>query len=100
MNRSRRVGGLTLGITLVVFGLLFLIRTITHAISYTFILKLWPAILILLGCEVLVSYLWDKEGNYKYDGFSVLILVVMSFFSLSMAVVEEIIFYHPYLWGI
>ena len=53
MLRGRRVGTLTLGIVLIVFGLLFIARIILPFINYAVILQCWPVILILLGVEVL-----------------------------------------------
>lgn len=88
MKRTRRVGVLTLGITLIVFGCIFIYKTIFNRISYGFILKLWPCILIILGLEILISYICNKEEEYKYDGYSVLLLLVMSVFSMFMASME------------
>ncbi len=88
MSRTRRVGGFTLGVTLIAFGLLFLFKTMIQSISYSVILKFWPCILILLGFEVLASYLLNREEEYKFDGFSLVILIGMSFFSMVMAGME------------
>lgn len=93
MSRTRRVGGLTLGVSLVIFGLLFLFKTLVQSISYSVILKFWPCILILLGCEVLASYLLNREEEYKFDGFSLVILIGMSLFSIVMAGMDILVKY-------
>lgn len=91
MNRSRKVGVFTLGTSLIVFGILFIIKTIFANTSFLFILKLWPIILILLGCEILISYIMNKDDTYKFDGASIVILIVMAFFSMAMASAEIVL---------
>ncbi len=86
--KSRRIGTLTLGATLVVFGLLFMIHIFSIAISYEFIMKLWPIIFIFLGTEVLVSYFQDKEGKITYDGGAIFIMIMLTTFAIGMACVE------------
>lgn len=91
MLNGRRVGTLTLGIVLIVFGILFVARIIQPAINYDFILNCWPLILILLGAEILVSYILNKEDKIKYDGWAIALIVLLSFFALGMAGAEFII---------
>ena len=47
--RQRRIGTITLGISLVVFGILFLIHIFGGVLNYMLIFHLWPLILIVLG---------------------------------------------------
>ena len=49
---TRRIGSLTLGGSLVVFGILFLVHTFWDGLSYGLILRFWPLLLISLA----VSY--------------------------------------------
>lgn len=51
--RQRRIGTITLGISLVVFGILFLIHIFGGVLNYMLIFHLWPLILIVLGGEIL-----------------------------------------------
>ena len=51
---THRVGTLTLGCMLILFGILFLIHMIVPVIGYLFIFRLWPCIFIMLGIEVLL----------------------------------------------
>ena len=97
MNKTRRVGILTLGISLMVFGIVFLLRIFIPTISYEFILRLWPSILIILGGEVLVSYFINKEENYKLDIASVIIIVCMGMFAAGMAVIEQFVLHYD-MW--
>lgn len=94
--RTHRVGTLTLGATLVVFGLLFMARIFTISISYEWIMRLWPVILIFLGIEVLVSYFKDKEGKLLYDGGALFLMFLLSCFAIGMGCVEWLFHYAQY----
>ena len=91
MLKGRRVGTLTAGITLVVFGLLFLARLVFPAITWRLLLSLWPVILIFLGTEVLVSYFINRPEIMRYDAGAVFLLVMLSFFAVGMAGAETLI---------
>ena len=67
MTRIYRVGSLTLGCLLVVFGSLFLAHMFYPSLSYEFIYRLWPFIFILLGLEVLGSRLRSEKVQFVYD---------------------------------
>ena len=67
MIKGRRVGTFTTGIVLVMFGIMFLLRLIYPSINYLVIASLWPLVLILLGIEIIVAYLINKEEIMKYD---------------------------------
>lgn len=82
--RTRRLGTLTLGASLVIFGVLFLISKISGAITYELIFTLWPCILILLGIEIIATYIINKDTVMKYDGVSIFLLIALSFFSIAM----------------
>ena len=72
MMSERRVGSLTLGVSLVGFGILFLLRIFVDSIDYWAILKFWPVVFILLGVEILVFSLTNKGLKFKLDFFSVI----------------------------
>lgn len=54
-RRSRRVGSVTAGLGMIVFGVLFLLHSLFGIMSYQMIFSLWPMILIGLGIELLWS---------------------------------------------
>ena len=60
-----RVGTITCGTVLIVTGILFLLHIIFPVISYLFIFRLWPCILILLGAEILIGNC--KKGSQPYN---------------------------------
>jgi uncharacterized membrane protein HdeD (DUF308 family) len=88
MLKGRRVGTLTAGIVLVVFGILFLIRIVFPGFELKTIVSLWPLILVFLGIEMIAAYMVNKEERIKYDGGAILLVILLSFFAMGMAGVE------------
>ncbi len=99
MNSSRRVGTLTLGAFLIITGVLFLINQFTNLISYRLLLALWPSVLILLGIEILFFCFFNKEERLRYDGGAIFIIILLSFFALTMAGIEFFILHAETLLG-
>ena len=95
MLRYRRAGTLSAGITLIVFGILFILRMFVESISYSFIFSLWPLILILLGAEVILSFIFNNENSIRYDGWGVFLMISILFFACGMAVAQLIIDHLP-----
>lgn len=91
--RIHRVGTLTFGILLVTFGILFLLRIFIPDLSYEFIMKLWPIIFILLGVEILLANMKPSESKLIYDKTAFFLIIVLSFFAMGMAFMEEIFRY-------
>ena len=86
---GRRVGTLTLGIIAVVVGVLSLIWVINpDLVSMYFISRLWPAVLILIGIEVLAAYAVNKPEKLRYDGWAVVIVIALMLFAGGMAAVQ------------
>ncbi len=79
--KERRVGTFTLGIVLLVFGVLFLLRIFFNTMQYYYIFMLWPVIFILLGGEVLYYALHQKQVQYKYDFAAILIIMMLVVFA-------------------
>ena len=82
-----RVGTITCGTVLIVTGILFLLHLIFPVISYLFIFRLWPCILILLGAEILIGNC-KKDVSFVYDTGSVVLLILLLLFAMAMAVVD------------
>lgn len=93
MLRGRRVGTLTAGIMLIVFGLLFLGRFIFPILEYSFILSLWPLVLLFLGIEVIVSYFVNKEEKVRYDGGALVLIILLAVFAMIMGGIELLLDY-------
>ncbi|MDF2538389.1 MAG: hypothetical protein K0S76_1410 [Herbinix sp.] len=92
--KTHRVGTLTFGGMLIVFGLLFLLRIFLPNLSYDIIFKLWPVVFIFLGIEVLAANFKLKEDNKMvYDKTAFALIILLSFFAMGMAVTEFCIEY-------
>lgn len=88
MTKTHRVGTLTLGSMLIIFGVLFLLRIVNLGITYDLIFKFWPSIFIFLGGEILVANIKQQGDKLLYDKTAFVLLFVLSFFAMGMAVVD------------
>lgn len=87
--KTRRVGSITCGILLIVFGLLFIVHLFVPGLSYETIFRLWPCILIALGLEMLLACKNNSEEvRVKYDGAAIFLTIVLAFFAMGMGVVQ------------
>lgn len=91
MLKGRRVGTLTAGIVLVIFGILFLLRLGFPNINISMIVSLWPLILVLLGIEIIAAYAINKEEKMRYDTGAIFLIIILSFFAMGMAGTEFVI---------
>lgn len=83
MLKGRRVGTFTLGLTLIVFGVFLFLHTFISTFTFSFIASLWPLILILLGLEVMVSYIVNKDDKLRYDGGAIALIIILALFALG-----------------
>ena len=87
--RVKKIGTVTLGAVLVLFGFLFLVHTFWQGLDYTMIMKCWPLILISLGVETLLSVRQHTEEiKWVYDKAAVVLLFLLSLFAMMMVVVQ------------
>ena len=86
--RTRRVGSVTCGVLLILFGILFFLHILLPAITFEFIFRLWPLVLIFLGIEILISNLKGWSGAMKYDVGASVLLFALAFFAMAMGAVE------------
>lgn len=84
--RTHRVGTVTAGLSMIAFGVLFLLHLFIDALSYRFIFGLWPVMLIGLGLELLLANFMTKQ--IIYDKAAVFLLVCMTFFVRAMAAAD------------
>lgn len=85
--RSHRVGSVTAGLSMIGFGVMFLLHLFFDLVDYQLMFSLWPVILILLGVELLLSNFSKKK--IVYDKAAVFLLIIMTFFTIGMAITEE-----------
>ena len=81
--RTHRVGTITFGLGLVLFGSLFLIHLFVPVLDYRIIFHLWPCLFILLGIEVLVAN-GRHTKDFLYDKTAIVLIVLLSLFTTIM----------------
>lgn len=98
--RIRRVGSVTFGVVLVATGILFLADLFFPTMDFYIVYRFWPAILILLGLEVLAGSrqktyeILNKEGKIEeqskvvYDVAAILLMIVLIGFSMCMGMID------------
>lgn len=89
--RVRRVGSITCGMLMIVFGGLFMVHMFYPALSLALIMKLWPLILIALGSEMLISNIRRGDGQeevLKYDGGAIFLVFLLTCFAVAMGMIE------------
>lgn len=95
--RTRRVGSITCGCMLIVFGILFLIHMVCPALSLAFIIKLWPVVLVALGAEMIFANLHqasEEKEVVKYDKGAIFITFLLMCFAMGMGIVEYCMEYY------
>lgn len=88
--RIHKIGTVTLGILLILFGVLFLAHLFFPGLSLSFIFKLWPAVFIILGLEILCSH-FRRDFEISYDFAAVALLFFLMAFAAGMGVLEFIV---------
>ncbi|MEG1984525.1 MAG: DUF5668 domain-containing protein [Oscillospiraceae bacterium] len=91
MRRNRRVGTLTCGVTLIIFGVAFIAYTFfpSHS-ALSFALNFWPVILIMLGLELIFSrFEKSDEGSMKIDFASIILMAFCLFFAFGCEIMRQ-----------
>lgn len=100
-QRIRRVGSVTFGLTLILFGVLFLVNIMLPTLHYEMIFRLWPVVFIFLGIEILVeNHRTNAEKcRFVYDFPAIIMLVLLLLFAMMMAAVDYAFTYQNlYYW--
>lgn len=100
VQRTRRVGSVTFGLTLILFGVLFLVNMILPTLHYEVIFRLWPVVFIFLGIEILVENHRSntEKCRFVYDFPAIVMLALMLLFAMLMAAVDYTITYQNLYW--
>lgn len=98
---GRRVGTLSLGILLIVTGLVYLLGNLYNLEVSLQILKWWPITLIMIGSEILIYNQAALKENSKvvFDGKSLFLILLILLFSFSACIFDKIggnLLYHIY----
>ena len=84
--RPRRVGTISLGISLVGFVIVFLLRIFWSAFPVVEAIRFWPVLLIILGTEILLAGIGKKE--FVIDKASVILLFISIVFVNCLAIAQ------------
>lgn len=84
--RTHRVGSVTAGFSMIIFGILLLCHSLFGFADYQLIFSFWPMILIGLGIELLLSNFMEKK--IVYDKAAIVLMIIMVFFAIGMAVAD------------
>ncbi|MBE5959853.1 MAG: hypothetical protein E7256_00465 [Lachnospiraceae bacterium] len=91
--KYRRVGTITMGISLILTGIIVICALFKQDFDIMLVVKCAPVILIALGVEILVQYFRANSGKIKYDILSVLVCGTLIFGSLGFAVASPFLAY-------
>lgn len=86
--KQRRVGTITLGGVLILYGVMFLLHIFIEGISYYLIFRMWPVIFLALGIEVLAAAIRWKDSQFKYDFAAIIVICILLLFAMVMAEVD------------
>lgn len=86
--RQWRVGTITMGMLLILFGILLLANTVWNIPLEEILVYGWPVVLILIGIEVLLFSFFKKDAPLKFDFFSIFILIVVVSFTFVVYSVQ------------
>ncbi|CEG26386.1 hypothetical protein [Bacillus sp. B-jedd] len=89
--RTWRVGTFTMGAALLFLGVLLLFSQFADYSLYTVMLSWWPALLIILGAEILLFLFVQKKENafLKYDLLSIFIVGLLGTAGIGFAIVSS-----------
>ena len=93
MNNTKyvhRVGTVTFGCCLILFGVLFLSRLFIPAFPIEFVFRLWPCMFIILGIELLLANA-GKNTEFVYDKTAIFLMIVLFVFAMCLAWCEKLI---------
>lgn len=88
--KARRVGTATLGLALIMIGVLIPLMMFFPEYALPMI-RMAPLVLLVLGVEILFYALTWKQGKLKYDGLSIFMAIAITFCSLTASAVLPLV---------
>lgn len=74
--KTKRVGTISMALVLILFGVILLVSQVSKVSGVELFIRFWPAILIIIGLEVLYYvYKNGEDVKIKYDVFSIFIVI-------------------------
>lgn len=100
-KKNKKVGFKTLGVCLILFGILFFIQVIFKVNILRYILIAWPVILVALGAEIIITDIKSEVKISIFSIFLIMILIVSSFgFGALNVLLNEILYTDEYIQSI
>lgn len=96
---ARRIGTFTMGITLVLVGILLLVF-LFRPFDPTPLLRFSPLLLVLLGVEILFQYFHNHGQNLRYDFWGTLFCCFIIFCSLIASAAYPFVEYGTTYWQV
>ena len=91
MTRTHKVGTITLGLTLILCGVAFLLQTFWSIFTFSSVCRFWPVIFIILGLEILISNFLDSKGTFVYDKGSIFLCFIVTGFAMVLGFINQIL---------
>jgi hypothetical protein len=88
--QQRRVGTFTLGVSLILLGVIIPLMFIFKENALK-ILQFAPVILLVLGIEVLIYAIRYKDGKLIYDGLSIFMVIMISFVTIGASIATSVV---------
>lgn len=85
--KIHRVGTLTLGITLIAMGVLFLVQLFCTGIPLKIVIQVWPIVFILLGVEILCANRKAEQQEFVYDKIAIMLTMILMCFAMFLAII-------------
>jgi hypothetical protein len=74
----KRIGTITTAVGLICYGMLLILYRINSVLSEE-IIKLWPALIILLGIEVLLNRIFNNsEQRRRFNGWAIVVVILFA----------------------
>ncbi|RDW20238.1 hypothetical protein CWR48_05920 [Oceanobacillus arenosus] len=86
--RTWRVGSISMGIALLMLGIVLLLSQVLHIEAVTILLTWWPIILIILGGEILLYLFLSKQekAKVKYDFISIFFVGIIGMAGIGLTI--------------
>lgn len=83
--KTHRVGTVTLGMTLIIMGIAFLLQMLLPFITISIIFRAWPLVFIFLGGEILFSNWKYTNQEFIYDKIGIFLTMILIIFAMFLA---------------
>ena len=84
-TRTHRVGTMTLGLTLISFGVIYLLRLFMPELPIDMIMHVWPIPMILLGLELIIAGFAKRKFTIDKGAIVLCFLVIIFVFGMACA---------------